>query len=146
LALVAAREAWATILVGEARRGSIEQLPDALARRGKLIGHGSIRKKNFVQAEGGKLIETFLNCEIEVTPERRKRADDTVRQHDDERMAAGPRFQPHIDGARLKMHGLTLAVRVATIFDGLALAMIDGEVGLGGEADGVSGFRFPSRV
>jgi hypothetical protein len=38
------------------------------------------------------------------------------------------------------------ALRVATIFDGLALAMIDGEVGLGGEADGVSGFRFPSRV
>jgi hypothetical protein len=84
-------------------------LPNALARRGKLIGDGSIGKKNFVQAEGGKLIETFPNCEIEVTPERRKRADDTVRQHDDERMAAGPRFQPHVDGAYLKMHGLTLA-------------------------------------
>jgi hypothetical protein len=37
-------------------------------------------------------------------------------------------------------------MRVATIFDGLALAMIDGEVGLEGEVDGVSGFRFPSRV
>src|SRR6516164_9207093 len=96
-------------LGGEAHRSSIKQLPDALARRGKLIGHGSIRKKNFVQAEGGKLIETFLNCEIEVTPERRKRADDTVREHDDERMAAGPRFQPHVDGAHLKMHGITLA-------------------------------------
>jgi hypothetical protein len=37
-------------------------------------------------------------------------------------------------------------LRVATIFDGLALAMIDGEVGPAEEADGVSGFRFPSRV
>ena len=30
-------------------------------------------------------------------------------------------------------------LRVATIFDGFALAMIDGEVGPGEEADGVSG-------
>jgi len=56
-----------------------------LARRGKLIGYGSIGKKYFAQAEGGELIETFLNREIEVTPECCKSADDTVRQHDDER-------------------------------------------------------------
>ena len=80
-----------------------------LARRGKLIGYGSIGKKYFAQAEGGELIETFLNREIEVTPERSKSADNTVRQHDDERVATGPRFQPHVDGPYLEMHGLTLA-------------------------------------
>src|SRR5262245_28150777 len=46
-------------------------------------------------------------------------------------------YQLHLVGQKL---------RVATIFDGLALAMIDGEVSLEGEVDGVSGFRFPSRV
>ena len=30
------------------------------------------------------MIKTFLNCKIEVAPERSKRADDTVGQHDDD--------------------------------------------------------------
>jgi hypothetical protein len=67
------------------------------------------REEVLGQAEGGKLIESFLNCEIEVTPERRKSPSDTVREHDDESVAAGPRFQPHVDGPYLKMHGLTFA-------------------------------------
>jgi hypothetical protein len=53
-------------------------LLDAVARRGKLIGYRSIGKKDFVQTEGGELIETFLDREIEVTPERCKSADDAV--------------------------------------------------------------------
>ena len=81
---------------------------DAVARLGKLVGREFAGKKDLGHAEGGKLIETFLNCEIEVTPERSKRADDTVRQHDDEGMAAGPRFQPHVNRPHLKMHGLAL--------------------------------------
>jgi hypothetical protein len=84
-------------------------LLDVVARRGKLIGHGPTGKNYFAQTEGSKLIKTFLNCKIEVAPERSKRADDTVRQHDDERVATCPRFQPDVDGPHLKMHGLTLA-------------------------------------
>jgi hypothetical protein len=69
-----------------------QQLLDVVARRGKLIGHEFAGKKDLSHAEGGKLIETFLNREIEVMPERSKSADNTVRQHDDERVATGPRF------------------------------------------------------
>jgi hypothetical protein len=56
----------------------------------KLIGHEFAGKNDLGQAEGRKLIETFLNCEIEVTPKPSKSANNNVRQHDDERETAGP--------------------------------------------------------
>jgi hypothetical protein len=43
-------------------------LLDAIARSRELVGYWSVGKKDFGQAEGGKLVETFLNRNVEVTP------------------------------------------------------------------------------
>ena len=89
--------------------GGVEQLPDTVAWLGELVGDWCVGQKDLGQAKGSKLIETFLNCEIEVSPKRRQSIDDTVGQHDDEGVAAGPRFQPDVDGPHLELHRLTLA-------------------------------------
>lgn len=45
-------------------------LTQIVAPQAKLIAHACVGKEYFGQAEGSELIETFLNCEIEVTPKR----------------------------------------------------------------------------
>ena len=81
---------------------------DAVAGNGQPVGRWSVRKKDFGQAEGGRLVEAFLNCETAVTPNG-KSMDDTLGEHDDESVAARSRFQANMDGADLELHSLAVA-------------------------------------
>ena len=64
---------------------------------------------NFGQAKAGELVETFLDCNVQIAPVLGESVDDTVSQHNHEGMAPSARLSSYVDGPHLEMHGLTVA-------------------------------------